>query len=251
MGTALNKTLKDIVCKSKILSGFSAPFVPGWDCHGLPIELNVEKKIGKVGAKVDAATFRQACRDYAASQVALQKTDFQRMGVFADWQNPYLTMNFRYEANTVRALAKMIERGHLHKGEKPVHWCPLCASALAEAEVEYKDKTSCQIDVAFLALDPTALLNAFDLKTGPDALFVPIWTTYPMDVAANQAVAVHAELEYVLVQVEERAFVFAKALYESALARWGYSESKVLATTLGKRLEHLLLAHPFLRGRCR
>ena len=142
MGTALNKTLKDIVVKSKTLSGFDSPFVPGWDCHGLPIELNVEKKFGKVGDTLSAKEFRQACRDYATSQIALQKADFERLGILGDWHNPYLTMQQSYEANAVRALSKMVANGHLLRGQKPVHWCTACGSALAEAEVEYKDKTS-------------------------------------------------------------------------------------------------------------
>ena len=136
IGHAVNKVLKDIIVKSKTLSGFDAPYVPGWDCHGLPIELNVEKKVGKAGAKVDADTFRQACRDYAARQVDGQRKDFMRLGVLGDWQNPYLTMDYRFEADIIRALGRIVENGHVHKGYKPVHWCTDCGSALAEAEVE-------------------------------------------------------------------------------------------------------------------
>jgi isoleucyl-tRNA synthetase len=142
VGHAVNKILKDIITKSKTLSGFDAPYIPGWDCHGLPIELNVEKKVGKPGHKVTAAEFRQKCRDYAAKQVDNQREDFKRMGVVGDWDEPYLTMNFKFEANIVRTLGKIIENGHLQQGAKPVHWCLDCGSALAEAEVEYQDKVS-------------------------------------------------------------------------------------------------------------
>jgi len=149
IGHAVNKVLKDIIVKARSFDGKDAPYVPGWDCHGLPIELQVEKKVGKAGVKVDAKTFRQACRDYAAVQIAKQREDFVRLGVLGDWEQPYLTMDFRFEANIVRALGRLIANGHLHKGSKPVHWCTDCGSALAEAEVEYEDKTSPAIDVRF------------------------------------------------------------------------------------------------------
>ena len=161
VGHAINKILKDIIIKSKTLSGFDAPYVPGWDCHGLPIELNVEKKVGKPGHKVTAGEFRQHCRVYASKQVEAQKADFVRMGVLCDWDNPYLTMDFRFEANIVRALAPIIDRGHLHRGYKPVHWCLDCGSALAEAEVEYRDKQSSAVDVAFAFVDNAERLVGF------------------------------------------------------------------------------------------
>ena len=178
VGHAVNKILKDIIVKSKTLSGFDAPYVPGWDCHGLPIELNVEKKVGKPGQKISASEFRQHCRDYAAKQVAAQKADFVRMGVFGDWDNPYLTMDFEFEANIVRALGQIIDRGHLHRGFKPVHWCLDCASALAEAEVEYRDKTSSAVDVAFPFVDEKLAAERLgcDLTGG---LRLAIWTTTP------------------------------------------------------------------------
>ena len=149
IGHAVNKVLKDIIVKSKTLSGFDAPYVPGWDCHGLPIELNVEKKVGKAGVKVDAPTFRKACREYAGKQVDGQRRDFIRLGVFGDWQAPYLTMDYHFEADIIRALGKIVDNGHLHKGSKPVHWCTDCRSALAEAEVEYEDKNSPRYRCAF------------------------------------------------------------------------------------------------------
>src|SRR3569833_2465181 len=139
IGHAVNKVLKDIIVKARTLSGFDAPYVPGWDCHGLPIELQVEKKVGKAGVKVDARRFREACREYAAAQVDKQREDFMRLGVWGDWQHPYLTMDFKFEADIIRSLGRIIENGHVHKGRKPVHWCADCGSALAEAEVEYED----------------------------------------------------------------------------------------------------------------
>ncbi|WP_428636469.1 class I tRNA ligase family protein, partial [Shewanella sp.] len=177
IGHSVNKILKDIIIKSKTLSGFDAPYIPGWDCHGLPIELKVEQKVGKPGQKVTAAEFRQKCREYAAQQVDGQREDFIRLGVFGDWQNPYLTMNFDTEANIVRSLAKVIDNGHLHKGVKPVHWCTDCGSALAEAEVEYEDKTSPAIDVAFLAVDKAAVLAKFGVEQCDADVATVIWTT--------------------------------------------------------------------------
>ena len=176
IGHAVNKILKDFIVKSRTLAGFDAPYVPGWDCHGLPIELNVEKKVGKPGHKVTAAEFRQRCRDYAAAQVSQQGDDFRRMGVVGDWDNPYLTMDYEFEAEIVRTLGRIIDNGHLHKGFKPVHWCLDCGSALAEAEVEYKDKVSSAVDVAFPAVDSAAFRAAFDWQ-GDLPVDVAIWTT--------------------------------------------------------------------------
>ncbi len=245
MGTALNKTLKDIVVKSKWLSGFKAPYVPGWDCHGLPIELNVEKKIGKIGDKVSAKEFRQACRDYANSFIELQREDFKRLGVFGDWQNPYLTLNFKYEADAVRALAIMTQQGHVVRGQKPVQWCPLCSSALAEAEVEYQEKKSSAIDVAFVAINSGEFFRAFNVS-GKGRVIVPIWTTTPWTLPANEAVALHPELFYALIKAKEDYFVVAKALLESFTQRVGIEEYFEMATIEGQKLEGFLLKHPFL-----
>ena len=159
LGHAVNKVLKDIIVKSRTLAGFDAPYVPGWDCHGLPIELQVEKKRGKVGDKLDAKQFRAACREYALAQVDAQREDFKRLGVLGDWDRPYLTLDPQYEAEQVRALARIIDNGHLHRGYKPVHWCLDCGSALAEAEVEYDDKKSVAIDVKFDVVDPAAFIR--------------------------------------------------------------------------------------------
>jgi isoleucyl-tRNA synthetase len=250
IGHAVNKVLKDIVIRSRTLAGFDAPYVPGWDCHGLPIELKVEKEMGKAGGKVDHKAFRQACREYARTQVDRQRTDFKRLGVLGDWNNPYLTMNPAYEANEIRAFGRLIEKGHLYKGYKPVHWCIDCGSAMAEAEVEYEDRTSPSIDVRFRAVDPDALLARLELvgDGGKGPVSVAIWTTTPWTLPANRAVALHAELEYVLLAVDlgegpERILV-ADELKDSFMARLG-AEGSVVARGRGAALEGLLLEHPF------
>ncbi len=250
LGTALNKTLKDIVVKSKVLSGFDAPYVPGWDCHGLPIELKVEKKVGKPGVKVDEKAFRDACREFAHSQVELQKSDFRRLGVLGEWENPYLTMNFSYEANIVRALAKIVENGHLVRGQKPVHWCTSCGSALAEAEVEYRAKVSPAIDVAFAAVDPKAMLSTFGVDKKIDNVIIPIWTTTPWTLPANQAITLHSDLEYALVHYDmghqSMHIVVAAALVADVMERYGVDHYEVLAEIKGKALASLTCQHPFL-----
>jgi isoleucyl-tRNA synthetase len=199
VGHAINKILKDIITKSKTLSGFDAPYVPGWDCHGLPIELNVEKKVGKPGHKVTAAEFRRHCREYAQKQVEAQKADFIRMGVMGEWDNPYLTMDFGFEANIVRSLATMVDNGHLHRGFKPVHWCLDCGSALAEAEVEYHDKQSSAVDVAFAFVDAAEAARRLN-SAAADRLELAIWTTTPWTLPANRGVALAADLDYVVVK---------------------------------------------------
>ena len=239
IGHAVNKVLKDIIVKSKTLSGYDAPYVPGWDCHGLPIEHNVEKKKGKVGVKIDANSFRKACRQYAQTQVDKQKVDFQRLGVLGDWDNPYLTKNFKYEADIVRALGKIVDNGHLSKGYKPVHWCTECGSALAEAEVEYKDKESQAIDVKFRVVD--------DAMFGLDKpIFSVIWTTTPWTLPANEAVALHPDFDYVLVDVGEEYYLLAQDLAEDAIKRYGL-ENAIIADQVyaGTSLEGLMLEHPF------
>src|SRR5690606_32494052 len=180
LGHAVNKILKDIIVKSKYLAGFDAPYVPGWDCHGLPIEIAIEKKYGKVGVKLDAVEFRRKCREYAHSQVELQRRDFKRLGVIGDWDNPYRTLDFRFEADEIRALAKIVDNGHLTRGVKPVHWCFDCGSALAEAEIEYADKVSPAVDVAYAARSPQAVARSFGVEVPEDVeVAVAIWTTTP------------------------------------------------------------------------
>jgi isoleucyl-tRNA synthetase len=249
IGHAVNKILKDIIVKSKTLSGFDAPLVPGWDCHGLPIEVNVEKKKGKPGHKISAQDFRLACREYAQTQVDRQRTDFIRLGVFADWDNPYLTMNYQFEADTVRALGKIIANGHLEKGFKPVYWSVASGSALAEAEVEYKDKTSYAIDVRFTPVDQAAFKKHFNINDESLEAHVVIWTTTPWTLPANQAVSLHPDLTYSLVRINKEGkyegLLIAEALVESCLARYNVEEYTTLGTCLGKELEHTSLQHPF------
>lgn len=252
LGHSVNKILKDIIVKSKTLSDFDAPYVPGWDCHGLPIELMVEKKVGKPGVKVSAAEFREKCREYAKKQVEGQKTDFKRLGVFGDWDKPYLTMNFDFEANAIRVLGRIIKNGHLHKGAKPVHWCTDCGSALAEAEVEYQDKQSPAIDVRFEFADQDAVINAFELADGHQgtgAVSTAIWTTTPWTLPANRAVAVHEKLEYALVQVDDEGaqqrLILGSELVKDAMDRYGFKHYHVLGYVKGAALENLQVAHPF------
>ncbi len=249
IGHSVNKIIKDIIIKSKTLSDFDAPYIPGWDCHGLPIELKVEQKHGKPGAKLTAAEFRIKCREYAARQVDGQRNDFKRLGILGEWDKPYLTMDFKTEANIVRALAKIIKNGHLHKGSKPVHWCTDCGSALAEAEVEYEDKKSPAIDVAFTAVDDAKILSSFNLvgdDEGHGAIAVVIWTTTPWTLPANRAVALAAAVEYSLVQADDRRFILATHLVPDCMARYGVSEFKTLAICSGLDLENQLFNHPFL-----
>ncbi len=246
IGHAVNKILKDIIIKSQTMGGYDAPYIPGWDCHGLPIELNVEKKMGKAGVKVDAKTFRDGCRTYAAKQVAGQKEDFKRLGVMGDWDNPYLTMDYQFEANIIRTLGKIIDKGHLYKGSKPVHWCTDCGSALAEAEVEHEDKMSPAIDVRFKVQDRAAVLGFFasDDDSGFDINAV-IWTTTPWTLPANQAVALHADFDYVLVKTETEMLILAEDLYETALQRYGVESHEILGRCKGTLLENQILQHPF------
>jgi isoleucyl-tRNA synthetase len=244
-GHALNKILKDIIVKSKTMSGFDAPFVPGWDCHGLPVELNVEKKIGRVGVKVTPAEFRVQCRNYAASQIDIQREEFKRLGVFGSWTNPYATMDYKYEANIVRGLGKIIEHGHLQQGFKPVHWCIDCGSALAEAEVEYEDKTSPSIDVAFEAVDKDAFLALLPKVTSNKPVVVPIWTTTPWTLPANEAVCLHPKISYALVDVGNQILLMAEDRIQATLTRFGVESSQVLGLLDGAAFESLRLKHPF------
>jgi len=251
LGHAVNKILKDIVVRSKLMAGFRSPYVPGWDCHGLPIEIAVEKKYGKVGHKIDAETFRQHCREYAAQQIDLQRKDFKRLGVLGDWEHPYRTMDFKYEADILRALAGVYANGHVTRGFKPVHWCFDCGSALAEAEIEYQDKQSPAIDVAYDAIVPRALAAKFGVTVDDEAIIaVPIWTTTPWTLPASMAVTLGPEFAYVLVEGPARggkrvSLVVAEALADKALARYGVGEVKVLGRASGAMLENLRLKHPF------
>jgi isoleucyl-tRNA synthetase len=250
LGHSVNKILKDIIVKAKTLSDFDSPYVPGWDCHGLPIELVVEKKFGKPGKKLDSAQFREKCREYALKQVDGQRADFKRLGVFGDWDNPYLTMDFKTEANIIRALGKIADNGHLQQGFKPVHWCTDCGSALAEAEVEYKDKISPAIDVQFVADD--AIADKFshpEGHAGEGQVGIVIWTTTPWTLPANRAVSVHPRLEYTLVQCETQQgklrLILASELVKSCMDRFGIDKYHALGFCEGSALENTLVKHPF------
>ncbi|MEP1743654.1 MAG: isoleucine--tRNA ligase [Kangiellaceae bacterium] len=261
IGHAVNKILKDVVVKSKTLSGFDAPYVPGWDCHGLPIEHRVEKKIGKAGVKVPFDEFRQKCRDYAAKQVEGQKKDFIRLGVFGEWDKPYLSMDFQFEADIIRSLSKIVKNGHLHKGFKPVYWSVVGGSALAEAEVEYQDKVSIAIDVRYSPENETELLTKFkptgdDLGEGDVSLV--IWTTTPWTIPASQAISISADLEYALVEfdantdqdsrfgVNQERVVLAAEMVNQVMSRYGVDDYRVVGLVNGSELENLVCLHPYL-----
>jgi isoleucyl-tRNA synthetase len=251
LGHVVNKVLKDIIVKAKTLAGFDAPYVPGWDCHGLPIEHQVEKKLGKVGDKLAARDFRHACRQFALAQVDNQRRDFQRLGVVGDWQRPYLTLDPAFEAAQVRGLLRIIENGHLLRGYKPVHWCLDCRSALAEAEVEYLDKASIAVDAGFEFVKPdeVRMRVGIDLPTGMPVQ-LPIWTTTPWTLPANQAVAVGPDVDYRIVDAElpagRRVLILASSLAEAALMRYAATGTRVLGSVAGRKLEGLRLRHPFL-----
>ena len=246
IGHAVNKILKDIIIKSKTALGFDSPYIPGWDCHGLPIELKVEALVGKPNQKISAAEFREECRKYAREQVEGQKKDFIRLGVLGDWDNPYLTMNFDTEANIIRAFGKAVANGHLYKGSKPVHWCLDCASSLAEAEVEYEDKTSPSIYVRFAAADESAVEKLFNLtEKGTGKLSAVIWTTTPWTLPSNKAIAINADLEYQLVQFNDERLILAAELVESVAKAVGVESWTVLGSAKGESLELLQFNHPF------
>lgn len=252
IGHAVNKILKDVIVKSRTLDGFDAPYVPGWDCHGLPIELQVEKKIGKPGKKVTNGRFRKACREYAAKQVNGQREDFKRLGVMGDWDNPYLTMDHQFEADIIRSLGKIVANNHVQKGYKPVHWCTDCGSALAEAEVEYQDKDSFAIDVRFYVIDESAVMarcHHVPEGGGEGPLSMVIWTTTPWTLPANQAVALNPSLEYAIVEFvgkhgKER-MVVADAMLKDVMDRYGIEHYHVVGYAKGEAFEGLLLQHPF------
>ncbi|HKE96312.1 MAG TPA: isoleucine--tRNA ligase, partial [Povalibacter sp.] len=246
LGHAINKVLKDIVVKSRTLDGYDAPYVPGWDCHGLPIEHQIEKTRGKEVKALEPSAFRQACREYAMEQVKGQREDFKRLGVMGDWDRPYMTMQSRYEAEQLRAFAQIIRNGHVYKGLKPVHWCLDCRSALAEAEVEYEDKSSPAVDVRFVVKDTAELARRFGLKSVPASrASIVIWTTTPWTLPANQAVALGPEIRYSLIDTGTELLVLASELANAVLARAGVADPKRLAEVNGAALEGLQLAHPF------
>jgi isoleucyl-tRNA synthetase len=258
IGHAVNKVLKDIIVKAKTLDGFDAPYVPGWDCHGLPIELQVEKQHGK---NMEPAKFRELCREYAAVQIERQKKDFIRLGILGDWEHPYLTMDFKTEAEIIRSLGVIHQRGYLYQGKKPVNWCLDCQSALAEAEVEYEDKTSTAIDVGFEVVERRAFWDSinnrllanegsppYGEKHAPNydkPIYFVIWTTTPWTLPANQAVCLNERFAYNVFETADKYLVIADILDEASLRRFNITLSQVVGRNLGKALEYLKLYHPF------
>ncbi|MEM9530128.1 MAG: isoleucine--tRNA ligase [Pseudomonadota bacterium] len=247
LGHAVNKILKDMIVKSRMLDGYHSPYVPGWDCHGLPIEHQVEKKVGKVGQKVDATEFRRRCREYARKQIDIQREGFKRLGVLGYWDKPYQTLDFRYEADMLRALSQIVEQGHLIRGAKPVHWCFDCGSALAEAEIEYQDKVSPAIDVPFDAVAPADLTKKMGYAHQGERVSVVIWTTTPWTLPANQAVSLHPELNYQLVRLtDDHLIVLVEELVSECLKRYAVDGAgEVLGSAQGQALELLKVKHPF------
>jgi isoleucyl-tRNA synthetase len=255
LGHSLNKILKDIIVKSRTLDGYDAPYVPGWDCHGLPIEMQVEKTHGRVGQKIQPKAFRAACREYALKQVDLQRKEFKRLGVLGDWDHPYMTMTPRFEAEQLRAFSLIIKNGHLYKGFKPVHWCLNCRSALAEAEVEYEDKTSPSVYVRFEVVDRADLAKRLGIpeeqqrSLSEEFTSLAIWTTTPWTLPANRAVALHPQFIYSLVEFElgerRERLLLADELITSVMTALGVTTWVVIAQAKGEALEHLSLQHPF------
>jgi len=242
IGTAVNKILKDMVVKSKSLAGFDAPYVPGWDCHGMPIEVQIEKKHGK---NLPAEETLRLCRAYAAEQIERQKADFRRLGVLGEWDNPYLTMAPGNEADEIRVLGRLLEKGYVYRGLKPVNWCFDCGSALAEAEVEYEDRRDPAIDVGFAFAEPDKVAKAFGLAKLPDRPgYAVIWTTTPWTIPANQALNVHPEFTYHLVDTERGLLILSAELQEACLARWKL-KGATLAACKGRALDRIRFRHPF------
>ena len=247
LGHSVNKILKDITVKHKTLQGFDAPYVPGWDCHGLPIELNVEKKHGKNSELVkNKESFQKACKEYAESQINKQLDDFKRLGVLGDWENSYKSLDPKFEADIVRSLGVIYNEGHLEKGEKPVHWCQESGSSLAEAEVEYIDKISKAIDVAF-EVDNSSLKkvkNLFNVEDQDEISFV-IWTTTPWTIPSNVAVCINPEYKYSLIKMNNKFYVIAFEMIDQCSKRWN-QKFDVISTIQGKKLCDIDLIHPFL-----
>ena len=243
IGHAVNKILKDMIVKCRNLAGFDAQYVPGWDCHGMPIEIQIEKQHGK---NITAERVQALCRAYAAEQIERQKQDFIRLGVLGDWDHPYTTMAFQTEADELRVLGKIMQQGFLYRGLKPVNWCFDCGSALAEAEVEYADRTDFAVDVGFPFAEPDRIAKAFGLENIPEGPGnIVIWTTTPWTIPANQALNVHPDFGYSLVQTERGMLILATGLLEACLARYGLGEHTVLGECKGHKLAFIKFQHPF------
>jgi isoleucyl-tRNA synthetase len=243
IGTALNKILKDFIVKSKFMAGFDSHYVPGWDCHGLPVEHEVEKSLGSKKGELSIVEIRKRCRDYAAKFVGIQREEFKRLGVYGEWENPYLTMNFEYQATIVREFGKFLLNGSVYKGKKPVHWCPTCKTALAEAEVKYEDHRSSSIYVKFKMVSEIG--KDFPSLQGKP-VYVIIWTTTPWTIPANLAIALHPDFTYVAVDVGGEIYILAEGLLEEVMKKFGIKKYEVLEKFPGKKLEGFACRHPFL-----
>jgi isoleucyl-tRNA synthetase len=242
IGHAVNKILKDVIVKAKTMAGYDAPYVPGWDCHGMPIEVQIEKKYGK---NLPAEETQRLCRAFATEQIERQKKDFERLGVLGDWDHPYLTMAYRNEADEIRALGVLLRKGYLYRGLKPVNWCFDCGSALAEAEVEYEDRKDPAVDVGFPFAEPDKVAKAFGQSKLPSKTgYAVIWTTTPWTLPGNQALNVHPELTYNLVDTEKGLLILAAELQEACLKRYHLS-GRVMGVCKGKALEGIRFKHPF------
>jgi len=244
MGHALNKILKDIIVKFRSMQGYNSYYIPGWDCHGLPIEHEVDKKLGKDRFKKNILEKRKLCREYAEKFVNIQREEFKRLGVLGDWENPYLTMSYEYEAVIARELGKFFEKGAVYKSKKPVYWCASCITALAEAEVEYEEDPSPSIYVKFKVKDN--LENKFPQLKGKENIYIIIWTTTPWTLPANVAIAVHPDFEYTALECEDGVYILSKDLAESCMHFWGLKEYKELCNFKGKDLEYVKCQHPFI-----
>ncbi|MCL6643394.1 MAG: class I tRNA ligase family protein, partial [Dehalococcoidia bacterium] len=243
LGTAFNKILKDFIVKSRSMAGFDAPFVPGWDCHGLPIEIKVDAELGPRKASMTPSQIREECRQYAARFVELHRQEFKRLGVFGEWENPYLTMSAHYEAVIAQAFVDFLDRGYVYKGLKPVHWCMRDLTALAEAEVEYENHTSPSIWVRFELISEAGQL---DPALAGRRVWVVIWTTTPWTLPANMAVAFHPKYEYVAAEHRGEVYLVAKDLLKATAEKCGWPEPRVLATFPGAALEGAVFRHPFI-----
>ncbi|MEO8144833.1 MAG: class I tRNA ligase family protein, partial [Betaproteobacteria bacterium] len=261
IGHAVNKILKDVIVKSKLMAGFDAPYVPGWDCHGMPIEVQIEKKHGK---NLPAGETQRLCRAYATEQIANQKAQFQRLGILGEWDNPYLTMAYGNEADEIRGLGLLLQKGYIFRGLKPVNWCFDCGSALAEAEVEYEDRKDPAVDVGFAFAEPDKIAAAFALKSLPDKPgYIVIWTTTPWTLPGNQALNVHPEFDYALIETDRGLLIVADAMLAAGdvpeateeefdslamprlLAKYGIKAWRLIGKAKGRALENIRFRHPF------